>query len=83
MQSLVTRPVCRQRDWERFFIKSPSELVWPLGLDHPARSLTGDYLKTRLSINITKRGSWGTNGHRLGIVSIKRKQIATSSTVGL
>ena len=38
------------------------------GLDHPARSLTGGYLiKSALNLHKT-RESWGTNGHRLGIV---------------
>ena len=38
-------------------------------------------LLTHLSTNIRKRGSWGTNRHRLGKFSIYREQVATSRTV--
>ena len=39
------------------------------GLERPAK-VTGQVVisSTQLSVNIRKRGSWGTNGHRLGII---------------
>ena len=40
------------------------------GLDRAPCKVTGQVVisSTQLSVNIRKRGSWGTNGHRLGIV---------------
>ena len=65
-----------------YILSSLSALVWPWGIRPPCMVTDRLSQQNQLSINLRKRGPWGTNGHRLGIVLLYRGQkVAISSAV--